>query len=127
VILVVVGVHRRRDGGVAQLLGERRVVAQFLVVEIEIDGVEPEAVDPPVQPEAHHVEQGFLNFRIVEVQIRLRGEEIVQVILLAVAVPLPGGAAEDRQPVVGRRAIGLGVGPDIPVGLGVGRGPSGFR
>ena len=57
---------------------------------------------------------------VVEVQIRLFGQEVVHEILLAAGVPLPGGAAEDRQPIVGRRAVRLGVGPHIPVGLGVG-------
>ena len=55
----------------------------------------------------------------MEVQVRLAGQEVVQIILHPPAVPLPGRAAEDRQPVVGRRAVGLGVGPDIPIGLGV--------
>ena len=43
----------------------------------------------------------------------------MQVILPAPRVPCPRRTAEDRLPVRGRRAVGLGIGPDIPVGLGV--------
>src|SRR5690554_160312 len=63
----------------------------------------------------------------MEIQVWLAGQEIVQVILLATAVPGPGRAAEYRQPVIGRGAIRFGVCPDIPVGPGVGAGVTAFR
>ena len=53
------------------------------------------------------------------VQLRLAAEEIVQVILPAPRIPGPGRAAEHRLPVGRRRAVGLGIGPDIPVRLRV--------
>ena len=56
----------------------------------------------------------------MEVQVRLRGQEIVHVILPPGGVPFPGWPAEHRQPVVRRGAVGLGIGPDIPVRLGIG-------
>jgi hypothetical protein len=99
--------------------GAARVVAQLLVVEVEVDRVEAEPVDPAIQPEARDGQQFVLHLGVVQVQVGLLLEEVVQVILHPVARPFPGRAAEDRQPVVGRAAIGLGVGPDIPVGLGV--------
>ena len=74
----------------------------------------------PAQPEAHAVELRVLHVGVVEVEVGLAGEEIVQVILHAPAVPGPGAAAENAQPVVGRRAVGLGVGPHEPVGAIVG-------
>ena len=43
----------------------------------------------------------------------------MHVILLAHAVPFPGRPAENRQPVVRRRAVRLRIGPDIPVGFRV--------
>ena len=55
----------------------------------------------------------------MKVQIWLRCQKIVQVILLAAGVPLPGAAAKNTQPVVGRVAVIFGVCPDIPVRLGV--------
>ena len=97
----------------------RWIVAQVLVVNIEVDRVEPEAVDAPVQPEAGDAEQLILHGRAVEIQVRLLLQEVVQVVLPAPRLPLPAATAEDRQPVVGRRAIRLGIGPDIPVGLAV--------
>ena len=115
--LVVIGVHAGRDAFVALVHGQGRVGPQFLVV--DVDRVEANAVHAPVQPEAGHIQQRVLHVHVVEVQVRLFDEEVVQVILLAPAVPLPRRATKDRQPVVGRRAVLLGVGPDVPVGLGV--------
>ena len=43
----------------------------------------------------------------------------MQVILAAPRVPGPCRAAENRLPVRRRGAIGLGIGPDVPVGLGI--------
>jgi hypothetical protein len=126
VILPVVGVHLGRDGGVALSGAQRGVVPQLLVVEVEVDRVEAEPVDPAIQPEPRDVEQLVLHLGVVQVQIGLLLEEVVQVVLHPVARPFPGRAAEDRQPVVGRAAIGLGVGPDIPVGFRVVAARNGF-
>src|SRR3546814_3078708 len=96
------------------------IVAQGGVVHREVDRVEPEAVDSPVEPEARDVEQGVLHRRIVDIEIGLAAEKIVQIILPAAGVEAPRGAAEHRLPVVGRCAVGPGVGPAIPDRLGVG-------
>jgi hypothetical protein len=85
-------------------------------VEAEVDRIEPEAVDAPVQPEAQPVEHRAPHVRVVEVEVGLRGQEVVQVILAPARFPLPGHAAEDRQPVVRWRAVVARVGPDVPVG-----------
>src|SRR3546814_16995329 len=53
-------------------------------------------------------------------EIGLAAEKIVQLILPAAGVEAPRGAAEQRLPVVGRWAVGPGVGPAIPDRLGVG-------
>ena len=92
-----------------------RVVAQ-LPVGAEIDGVETEAVHASIQPETHFAEDGLDDLGMAKVEIGLLGQEIVQVVLAAPGIPLPGRTAEDRLPVGGRRAIGARVGPDIPVG-----------
>ena len=118
-ILEVVRVDRRRDRIVALAFRQRRIVLEPGRMEIEVDRVEAEAVDAALQPEADGLEQRVLHGAVVEIEVRLLGEEIVQVVLAAARVPLPGRAAEDRQPVVGRRAVRLGVGPDVPVGLGI--------
>jgi len=116
-LLHVVGIDR-----IGQMPGPARggVTAQLAVVEIVVDRIEPEAVDAALEPEAHDVEHRVLHIRIVEVEIGLLGEEIVEVILAAAGVPLPGATAEDGRPVVGRRTILLGIGPDIPVSAGIG-------
>jgi hypothetical protein len=88
-------------------------------VEAEVDRVEAQAVDAAVEPEAHVVERGLLHVAVVEIEVGLRGQEVVQVVLLPARVPLPRRAAEDREPVVRRRAVGARVGPHVPVGLRV--------
>ncbi len=62
---------------------------------------------------------GAPHIRVVEVQVGLLAQEIVQVVLPAARFPGPGDTAEDRQPVVGRRAVFARVGPHVPVGLGI--------
>ena len=42
----------------------------------------------------------------------------MHVILLAPRIPRKGRAAKDRQPVARRGAIGAGIDPDVPIGLG---------
>ena len=43
----------------------------------------------------------------------------MQIVLAAAGVPLPGAAAKHGLPVSGRRAIGLRVSPNVPVGFGI--------
>ena len=117
-LLHVIGIDRVGQMLVARPVG--RVGTQFAVVEIIIDGVEPKPVNAALQPETHDIEHGILHVRIVEVQVGLAGEEIVQVILPARRVPFPGSPAKHRRPVIGRRAIGQGIGPHVPVSLAVG-------
>ncbi|MGZ2484766.1 hypothetical protein ACVITL_003289 [Rhizobium pisi] len=98
----------------------RRIASELLVAEIIVDRIQPEAVDAAVEPELHRLEHRILHFPAMEIEIRLRGQEIVLVILAAYAVPFPAGTAEDRQPVVRRCTIRLRVGPDIPVRFWIG-------
>ena len=93
--------------------------AQQLVVEKVVHRIKPEAVNPAIQPEPHVFQLPVLHCDVVEIEIGLVGQEIMQVILLAPCIPLPDRAAKHRQPVVRRRAIEVGVGPDIPIGLWV--------
>ncbi len=85
----------------------------------EIDRIDSKAVDAAVEPEARDVEKRILHRWTVDVQIRLLGQEIVQIILPAARVPLPGRSTEYRLPVIRRRAVGLRVRPNIPIGLGI--------
>ncbi len=121
VVVVLEGVRVVRAEAAAHALALRlgRVVAQLRVVETEIDRIQAEAVDATVQPELHVVQRGLLHRRVVEIQVRLRRQEVVQVVLAPARLPLPGYPAEDRQPVVGRGAVFARIGPHIPVGPGV--------
>ncbi len=102
-VLVLVGIglflhvwrlaHARKAAGCRAAFGRGRIM---------VHGIQPEAVDTAIQPEAHRIEQRVLHRRVVEIEVRLRGEELVHKILLAHPVPLPGWAPEDRQPVIGR-------------------------
>ena len=114
-VLAAVGVDRVDRGVVGVGLAAPRVVAQRLVMEIKIRGVEPVAVHSKLQPEAHIVEHGGAHLRVVEIQVGLRDQKVVHVVLQAPGVPLPGAAAKDGQPVVGRRAVVARVSPHIPV------------
>ncbi len=125
--LMIVGVHCRRGIRLAMFRHERRIVPQLRIVEIEVDRVQPESVNPLLQPEFGHIQKRILNVAIVEIQIRLGGQEVVQVILFAPRIPLPGAAAKDRQPVVRRRSVRLGIRPDIPAGFRIIAAGTAFR
>ena len=98
-------------------LGRGRIVAQFRVVHRMVERIEAKAVDAPVQPELHRAQQRILHRNIVNVELRLAGQELVHIILPPPRIPGPGRAAKHRLPVVGRRAVRPGIGPDEPVCL----------
>ena len=85
----------------------------------EIHRIQPEAIHAALQPEAHLFQHGVDYRRGAEVKVRLAGQEVMQIVLAAAGIPLPRAAAEYRLPVGGRRAVGFGVGPYVPVGFGV--------
>ena len=95
------------------------VVAQLLVVEAEIDGIEAHAINAALEPEPQVVQYGLLHFRMVEVQIWLFHQKVVQVVLPASRFPLPSHTTKDGQPVVRRATVGFWVRPDVPIRLGV--------
>src|SRR5271155_5666137 len=88
------------------------------------DDVDAEAVDSLIQPKPEYVMHGVDDFAIAPVQIRLRGEERMIVILACLAVELPGASPEFRQPIVGRTAVGRGVAPDVPISFRIRSGGS---
>ena len=116
-LIVELELEIERPGPRAVGRGRGRVIGQRGIVHCEVDRIEPEAVDAAIEPEARGVEQFLLHRRIVPVELRLFLEEIVEIILLPPRVPRPRRAAEHRLPVRRRAAVGLGVGPDVPVGL----------
>ncbi len=64
------------------------VVGAFALDQIG-HGVEPQAVDAELQPEAHHAQHRLENMRIVEIQIRLVRVKAMPVIGAGDRVPGP--------------------------------------
>ena len=113
-----------RHGQLVRLGGLRdRGVGEGCVFAVDVDGVDAEAVDTPVEPEADcRVVDSAARGGGLPVQVGLLDCEEVQVVLVALWRVLPGAAAEEAGPVVGRVAdrVGVfGVPPDVPVGFGV--------
>jgi hypothetical protein len=96
--------------------GQVLVTGPFALDEIW-DGVQPHAVDAGVEPEAHHVDDGFEDVRVVEVQIGLVAKEAVPIELFGHRIPCPVGSfrvnKDDARPgvFVGR------VAPHVPVAV----------
>ena len=94
-----------------------RVGAQFLVVKIVVHRIQPEPVEPPVEPEFAGLQDSVDHIGIVEIEIGLRGQKVVQVILPPAGIKLPCRAAEMAVPIGGRRSVRQRIGPDIPIGF----------
>ena len=103
----IVAVHRER-----RRARRRRLVAQLVVLHRAIECVQAKAVDPAVQPEAHHVLHRPDHLGVAPVEVGLLRVEGVQVPPARARVARPGRASEGRRPVV-RRAVA--VAPDVPV------------
>ena len=97
--------HLAREGGVdllAQalevLVGLRKVLAVGAVALEEVGhGVETEAVEPDVEPEAHDVEHHVLHLGVAVVEIGLMAEEAMPVVLLARADPTSSSTSRCRR------------------------------
>ena len=82
----------------------REVLAVRPVVLVEVrHGVEPEAVDAEVEPEAEDVEHRVLHVRVLVVEIRLVMEEAVPVVLAAHRDRTTSSTARCRRRSRGRR------------------------
>ena len=77
-----------------------RVGEQLLVLEERVEDVEPEAVDPALEPAADHRQHRLAHGRVAPVHVGLLGQERVHVELAADLVPGPRRPAEERRPVV---------------------------
>ncbi len=121
--VLVVFVHERPEA-FQFVVGLWKVLAvrPFALEEIG-DGVEAQSVDAEIEPEPQHVGDGLSNERVVEVEVRLMGEEPVPVVRLGDRIPRPVrrlGVLEDDPDVV--EAVRR-VTPDVEVAFGA----TGFR
>ncbi len=100
-------VEERQHLGADQLgLGAVADVRQAGRLDHAVGDIDPEAVHPEVEPEAHDGLELGVHLRVVPVQIGLLGGEEVQIPVAPVGTG-PGRAAEDRLPVVGREFAAL--------------------
>src|SRR3546814_14134658 len=85
----------------ARLVRRRRrwIVAQFGVVHRKVDRVDAKPVNPALQPEAHDTQQRVLHVAVVDVELRLRAEEIMEIILAEQRVPRQIGRTSCRERV----------------------------
>src|SRR5579884_4212459 len=91
-----------------------RIIPEVRVLQNPLGHVDPEAVDASLQPEPEDVEHRVLNQGIPPVEIRLFFKKAMEVVLAGVLVQLPGRAARDSQPIVGRAAVWGWITPDVP-------------
>ena len=91
------------------------LAARPLALEEVGDGVAPEPVEALVEPEAHGVQHGRLDRRVVVVQIRLVAEEPVPVVRLRVRVPRPVGLLRVHEDDARIPVALVGVAPDVVV------------
>ncbi len=99
------------------VLGDRRVVAQLLVLDHHVAHVDAEPGHAPVPPKAQDIVELSPHVLAPPVQVGLGRLEVVQEVLPARLVELPGRTAEDAHPVVGRAPVGLGVRPHVVVAV----------
>jgi hypothetical protein len=95
VVLPIIRVHLWRDGCVSVRNTKRRIVAQLLIVKIEIDRVKAKSVDATLHPERRDIQQFLLQVGVVNIQIMLLFQEIVHKVLHPLPVLLPGRATEN--------------------------------
>src|ERR1700730_7334050 len=112
------GVVYAREVGAAELVftGRRRVVGQVGIFEERVNGIETEAGNAALVPEARDVEHGVFYRGIAPVEVGLLGIKIVVIVLAGFFVEGPGGDAEFRLPIVGRLAV-LAIAPDVPIAI----------
>src|SRR5215469_16834533 len=96
-----------------------RIVAKAIVLDQMPDHVDAEAVDTALKPEPHHIVHCRAHIAVPPIEIRLRRQECVAVILSSAAIQLPRAAAEFRQPIVRRTSVFGWIAPDVPVTFGV--------
>ncbi|GBD30085.1 hypothetical protein HRbin32_01182 [bacterium HR32] len=118
---LVLGVHVQQPIPLPHARPPLRVVG--LVPELGVlhqhpHRVHAETVHAPIEPEARDLQQGLHHLRVPVVQVRLFGQELVEVVLVRGGVPRPRRAAEEAAPVVGGDPARPWVAPHVPVALG---------
>ncbi len=79
--------------------------------------VEPQGVHPHVEPEPHDPDHFLHHLRVVEIEIRLVGEEPVPVVGLGLGIPGPVGLLGVGEDDAGAGVLVVRVAPDVEVPL----------
>ncbi len=93
------------------------LVARALALHEIRDGVEPQTVDALVEPEAHHLGDGALDVRVVEVEVRLVAEEAVPVVGPGKGIERPVGRFGVGEDDARARVLRRVVAPHVVVAL----------
>src|SRR5262249_45074140 len=93
------------------------VVTEELVLDQQPQDIDAETIDAPLEPEAQDGMHCLADVGVAPVEIRLRAQERMEIVLTGVGIELPAAAAEMAQPVVRRTAVGGRIAPQIPVAL----------
>ena len=116
-VLIGVGVEILACDFVLHLWPGGGVILHHFVPQERRDHVKTEPVNAAIPPAAHLGRNCILHAGAAQVQARLLRQKLAVVILPPLMVPVPCGQPELRQPIVGRAAIGLGIAPQVMVGL----------
>src|SRR5437870_4176479 len=85
------------------------------ILDDAVGDVDSKPGDAAVEPEPIDRIEGIFDFGIPPVEVRLLGQEIVEIVLAAPFVERPGRPTKGAEPVVRISSVGLWVGPDIPI------------
>ena len=106
-------------------IGVRWTAKNGVPGEQERDGVDPEARNPELEPEAEHAGNLLLDYRIRDVEVGLVLVEVVQVPLVGLGVQLPDTVLLIGKDDVLRAGLGLDCAPYVIVAVRVVRTAAG--
>jgi len=108
--------------GRAQLLDHGVRLAQvFVAGTLALDqignGIQAKTVDAHIEPEAHDLQHGLHDLRIVEIQVRLMAEEAMPVVGLGDRIPGPVGVFRVGKDDARAEIFLVGVAPYVEIAL----------
>src|ERR1700756_85632 len=93
----IIGIGKRQGPGTDWT---SRVISQLTVVYQRRDRIKAKPVDTCLQPETSFRKHGIHYRSMIPIEIWLAAQEVVQIVLLAPRIPLPGRTTKHRKPIV---------------------------
>src|SRR5207237_7717028 len=90
------------------------------ILDDAVGDVDSKPGDAAVEPEPIDRIEGIFDFGIPPVEVRLLGQEIVEIVLAAPFVERPGRPTKGAEPVVRMSSVGLWGGPGMPIPMACG-------